>query len=164
MFSKQYTKVLVATETPLNTSNSTSADAPSIACTLTNEACDAVSGSLARMTGMTSTVRQVDSSIIPDRRINSTRTKLFGRSPIQVTYTREQEPFAFQRARRPTTVGNPALFQRSLLRMLEPDLTLEPNGQFWPARGFRSEGYWAWELVADDLPWDYDPSEPLDSQ
>ncbi len=83
---------------------------------------------------------------------------------IQVTYTREQEPFAFQRARRPTTVGNPALFQRSLLRMLEPDLTLEPNGQFWPARGFRSEGYWAWELVADDLPWDYDPDEPLDNQ
>lgn len=80
---------------------------------------------------------------------------------IQVTYTKEPEPDAFQRIRRPLAINNPALFQHSLIRMLTTGLTLEPNGQFWPPHGFRSEGYWAWELVADELPWEYDPDEPL---
>lgn len=76
---------------------------------------------------------------------------------IQVTYTKEKEPLTFQKARRFSKFGYKIVPQSSLIRLLKPGLTVEANGQFWPPQGIRSEGYWSWELVADDLPFDYEP-------
>lgn len=76
---------------------------------------------------------------------------------IQVTYTKEREPITFQQARRRSTYGHEVVPQSSLIRTLKPAVTVEANGQFWPPTGIRSEGYWSWELVADDLPFDYEP-------
>ncbi|GAB2543071.1 carboxypeptidase-like regulatory domain-containing protein [Spirosoma aerophilum] len=78
---------------------------------------------------------------------------------IQVTYTKEKEPYEYQRTHRSTLYGNREGFQKTLLRMLESAVTVEANGQFWPPRGMRHQGYWAWELMADELPFDYDPDE-----
>lgn len=80
---------------------------------------------------------------------------------IQVIYTKEKESYEFQRERRAREDINKEVFQRSLLRMLVPSFTVEPNGQFWPPHSFRAEGYWTWELLADDLPFDYDPNDPI---
>jgi hypothetical protein len=78
---------------------------------------------------------------------------------VQVTYTKEKEPYEFQRARRSAKYDFDIVFQTSLIRMLEPSATVEANGQFWNPHSIRSEGYWAWELIADDLPFDYNPEE-----
>ena len=76
---------------------------------------------------------------------------------IHVTYAKEREPLTFQKARRFSKFGYKNVPQSSLIRLLKPGLTVEANGQFWPPQGIRSEGYWSWELVADDLPFDYEP-------
>ncbi|WP_248480834.1 hypothetical protein [Spirosoma liriopis] len=60
---------------------------------------------------------------------------------IQVTYTKEQEPYAFQRARRSASTANGSGFQYSLLRTLEASVTVDATGQFWRPHGIRSEGY-----------------------
>lgn len=85
------------------------------------------------------------------------------RDLIQVIYTKEKEPYDYQRTHRSTLYGNREGFQKTLLRMLESTVTVEANGQFWPPRGIRNQGYWAWELMADELPFDYDPKEGLTS-
>ncbi len=79
---------------------------------------------------------------------------------LQVTYTKEEEPYKFQRARHPLTSSFGINPQTSLIRQLAPHTTVEPNGQFWPPHAIRNEGYWSWELIADDLPFDYDPVQP----
>lgn len=76
---------------------------------------------------------------------------------IQVTYVKESEPHAFQCARRSSTENYGINPQKSLIRLLAPNVTVEANGQFWPSHSIRSEGYWTWELIADDLPFDYEP-------
>lgn len=80
---------------------------------------------------------------------------------VQVIYTKEKEPYDYQRTQRSSPYGNGDAFQKTLMRMLEPSVTVEPNGQFWPPRGIRNQGYWAWELMADDLPFDYDLEESI---
>ncbi|RIV17374.1 carboxypeptidase-like regulatory domain-containing protein [Fibrisoma montanum] len=80
---------------------------------------------------------------------------------IQVIYTKEKEPYEYQRTHRSTLYDNPDAFQKTLMRMLASNVTVEANGQFWPPRGIRNQGYWAWELMADELPFDYDPKEGI---
>lgn len=82
---------------------------------------------------------------------------------IQVIYTKEKEPYEYQRMHRSTLYGNRDGFQKTLMHMLESTITVEANGQFWPPRGIRNQGYWAWELMADELPFDYDPEEGITS-
>ncbi len=78
---------------------------------------------------------------------------------VQVVYTKEREPYEFQRVRRSAKYDSDIIFQTSLIRMLEPSATIEANGQFWNPHSLRGEGYWTWELIADDLPFDYNPEE-----
>ncbi|SOD90593.1 carboxypeptidase-like regulatory domain-containing protein [Spirosoma fluviale] len=80
---------------------------------------------------------------------------------IQVIYTKEREPYEYQRTQRSSPYTNSDAFQKTLIRMLEPSVTVEASGQFWPPRSIRSQGYWAWELMADDLPVDYNPEESI---
>jgi len=82
---------------------------------------------------------------------------------IQVIYTKEKEPYEYQRMQRSSPLGSSNAFQKTLMRMLESNVTVEANGQFWPPRGIRNQGYWAWELMADELPFDYDPEEGITS-
>lgn len=80
---------------------------------------------------------------------------------IQVTYTKEKEPYEYRRTHRSTLSDNREAFQTTFMRMLAPNVTVEENGQFRPPRGIRNQGYWAWELMADELPFDYDPEEDI---
>ena len=80
---------------------------------------------------------------------------------IYVTYTKEKEPYEYYRTQRSSPYSHSDTFQTSFLRMLESSVTVEANGQFWPPRGIRYQGYWAWELMADDLPFDYDPKDRI---
>jgi hypothetical protein len=80
---------------------------------------------------------------------------------IHVIYTKEKESFDYQRRHRLSPCGNNDAFQKTLIRMLEPSATVEASGQFWPPRSIRGQGYWAWELMADDLPFDYNPEESI---
>lgn len=100
-------------------------------------------------------------TLIDSARSTPTEPVLVFADLIQVTYTKEREPYEFQRARRAREDVYKEMFQRSLLRMLVPSFTVEPNGQFWPPHSFRAEGYWTWELEADDLPFDYNPNDPV---
>jgi hypothetical protein len=80
---------------------------------------------------------------------------------IQVIYTKEKEPNDYQRTQRSSPFSTSNAFQKTLIRMLEPRVTLEASGQFWPPCSIRSQGYWAWELIADDLPFEYDTEEGI---
>lgn len=105
-----------------------------------------VSLPMARYRALLDTIRSTD-----------TQPVIAFKNLIQVTYTKEKEPLTFQKARRFSKFGYKIVPQSSLIRLLKPGLTVEANGQFWPPQGIRSEGYWSWELVADDLPFDYEP-------
>ncbi|MBC3784686.1 carboxypeptidase-like regulatory domain-containing protein [Spirosoma utsteinense] len=80
---------------------------------------------------------------------------------IQVIYTKEKEPYEYQRTQRSSAYDTNDAFQKSIMRMLDSSVTVEANGQFWPPRGIRHQGYWAWELMADELPFDYDDKDGI---
>ena len=75
---------------------------------------------------------------------------------MQVTYYRENEPYAYQRSYYPSEdkqyVKAP---QVSIIHLTQPSVLVEPDGHFYEPEGMIYEGYWSWELVAEMLPLDY---------
>jgi hypothetical protein len=78
---------------------------------------------------------------------------------LEITYVNERESLEYQRIRNSTQVGFKQ-FQRSQIFLLKPGFIVEPNGQIY-MEDILSKVYWSWELVADSLPFDYDPEEDL---
>ena len=76
---------------------------------------------------------------------------------VQVTYTREPEPVDYQRTLPFAEHGHRVRPQTSFVRMTKPEVTLEPDGRFYDPHGVRSQGYWSWGVIADELPFDYEP-------
>lgn len=76
---------------------------------------------------------------------------------MQVTYTRERESLAYQKTRPLVEHGHNIRPQTTLLRMTQPSVVVEPDGHFYDPQGIRYQGYWSWELVAEELPLDYEP-------
>lgn len=76
---------------------------------------------------------------------------------VQVTYTREPEPVDYQRTLPFAEHGHRVRPQTTLIRMTKSEVTVEPDGRFYDPHGIRSQGYWSWELIADELPFDYEP-------
>lgn len=75
------------------------------------------------------------------------------RKPITVVYNQEAEETAFSirfKQRR-------NFFQTSKLILLTHSVRLEPDGRYFPALGIYTEGYMAWERVADLMPFGYVP-------
>lgn len=77
---------------------------------------------------------------------------------LVVTYAGEAEPFAYIRAHRNYDPGPGTPPQRSTVRLVKPSVQVGANGQFFDPYGLVAEGYWSWELIAGELPFDYDPN------
>lgn len=77
--------------------------------------------------------------------------------PMQVTYAREPESIGYQKTLPLAEHGHRVRPQTTLLRMTKPEVTVEPDGRFYDPHGIRSQGYWSWELIAEELPFDYEP-------
>ncbi len=77
---------------------------------------------------------------------------------VQVVYVNEKEPLAYRNARNSLQAGHAINPQKSMVWLLKQGIAVEANGHFWPALGVKSRGYWSWELIGDELPFDYDPS------
>ncbi len=77
---------------------------------------------------------------------------------VQVTYTLEKESVEY---RREHSFMNSATFasspQTSIVRLVQPCILVEPNGNYYNPLGIVFEGYWGWEKMADMLPFTYEP-------
>lgn len=77
---------------------------------------------------------------------------------VQVTYTRENESAEFRREKSLLTpVTGAASPQTSVIRLVQPFITVEANGNYYEPLGIVFEGYWGWEKMADMLPLTYEP-------
>ncbi len=74
---------------------------------------------------------------------------------LEITYVNERESFEYQQIRNSAQLGI-RNFQKSQIFLLTPGFVVEPNGQIY-MEDILSKVYWSWELVADSLPFDYDP-------
>ncbi|MBO0938152.1 carboxypeptidase-like regulatory domain-containing protein [Fibrella sp. HMF5335] len=77
---------------------------------------------------------------------------------VQVTYRLEKEApeyrneHSFQQA---STFAPPP--QTSIMRLVQPYVLIEANGNYYNPLGIVFEGYWGWEKIADMLPFTYEP-------
>ncbi len=74
---------------------------------------------------------------------------------LQVTYTKEKEPFSYQYSLYPTQKFYIKSPQVSLIKLVQPNVTVEADGHFYETDGLVAQGYWSWELLAEMLPLDY---------
>ena len=95
--------------------------------------------------------------ILDSVRSTPTQPILSFQGNLEITYVNERESLEYQRIRNSSQVGFKN-FQMSQLFLLKPSFVVEPNGQIY-MEDILSKVYWSWELVADSLPFDYDPEE-----
>lgn len=95
--------------------------------------------------------------ILDSIRSTPTQPVLSFQGNLEITYANEPESLEYQRIRNGTQVGFKQ-FQRSQIFLLKPGFIVEPNGQIY-MEDILSKVYWSWELVAESLPFDYDPEE-----
>lgn len=76
---------------------------------------------------------------------------------LEVRYTREAETYDYYRHRDQSRYGYQKKPQTSMLRLLQPTVIVQADGQSFEPDGVKIQGYWSWELLADDLPFDYVP-------
>lgn len=95
--------------------------------------------------------------ILDSIRSTPTQPVLLFQGNLEITYANEPESLEYQRIRNSTQVGFKQ-FQRSQIFLLKPGFIVEPNGQIY-MEDILSKVYWSWELVAESLPFDYDPEE-----
>ncbi|AQG79370.1 hypothetical protein AWR27_08590 [Spirosoma montaniterrae] len=76
---------------------------------------------------------------------------------LEVRYTQESESFDYYTIRDRSYFGYKKKPQTSLIRFRDVDVSVQADGQFFEPDGFRTEGYWSWELIAEELPVDYQP-------
>jgi len=76
---------------------------------------------------------------------------------MQVTYTREPESTHYQRARPLAEHGYRIRPQTSVIQLIQPSIAIEPSGHFYDPQGILCKDYWSWEVIAEELPLDYEP-------
>ncbi|MBO0933354.1 carboxypeptidase-like regulatory domain-containing protein [Fibrella aquatilis] len=85
-------------------------------------------------------------------------TKVQFENLVQVTYTLEKEATEY---RNEHTTFNSSTFtappQTSIMRLVQPYILVEANGNYYNPLGVIFEGYWGWEKMADMLPFTYEP-------
>jgi hypothetical protein len=74
---------------------------------------------------------------------------------LEVSYTREAQTYDYYQLRHQSRYGFQKKPQTSLLRLKQPTVLIQADGQFFEPDGVNIQGYWSWELIADDLPFDY---------
>ena len=98
-------------------------------------------------------------SFLVDSDSSSTElTKVQFENLVQVTYTLEKETKEYRNER--STLNSStfaAPLQTSVVRLAEPHILVEPNGNYYNPLGIIFEGYWGWEKMADMLPFTYEP-------
>lgn len=98
-------------------------------------------------------------SFLVDSDSSSTElTKVQFENLVQVTYKLEKEATEYRNEHLPMNSSTfAAPFQTSILRLVEPHILVEPNGNYYNPLGIVFEGYWGWEKMADMLPFTYEP-------
>lgn len=76
---------------------------------------------------------------------------------LEVTYVNEGEPYTYFKGRKNAKEVFKTTAQVSMIKLLKPNVTIESDGQYFDASSIHYQGYWSWELVAEDLPVDYTP-------
>jgi CarboxypepD_reg-like domain len=77
---------------------------------------------------------------------------------VQVTYKLEKEAAEYRNEHLAMNSGTFAASpQTSILRLVEPYILVEANGNYYNPLGIIFEGYWGWEKMADMLPFTYEP-------
>lgn len=76
---------------------------------------------------------------------------------LEVQYINEAESGPYQQNRK---IFPEKIQQRSTLILLKT-CTIEAHGQVYPNDAVETKNYWSWELMAESLPFDYDPSVDL---
>jgi hypothetical protein len=76
---------------------------------------------------------------------------------LEITYIHEAEPYMYFKSRKNAKEVFKTTAQVSIIKLLKPNITIESDGQYFDASGIHYQGYWSWELVAEDLPVDYSP-------
>ena len=102
-----------------------------------------------------------EKSLLDTLRSTPTRTVVAFDGLMQVTYTQEREPLNYQKTRPLRDHGYQIQPQTSLIQMLVPSVMVEPSGHFYDPRGILSKQYWSWEIIAEELPLDYDPRQDI---
>ena len=101
-----------------------------------------------------------DSFLVDSEASSPESTRLQFENLVQVTYTRENESAEYRSEHTllsgPPT-GGVASAQTSVIRLVQPFVTIEPNGNYYEPLGITFEGYWGWEKMADMLPLTYEP-------
>lgn len=91
----------------------------------------------------------------------STKTLLNFKGNLEVRYFNEQESMRAPTSI-PTRVVNSVMPQTSKVTLLRPKPEIQSNGLIFPPDGVETQGHWGWDLMAESLPSDYDPSEDLE--
>jgi hypothetical protein len=75
-----------------------------------------------------------------------------------VAYANEKEPYQFKdsgyKIDKPTGAVVPN-GQFSMVNLMEPNVSIDANGNFSSPNAFLFEGYMAWEQIADLMPLEY---------
>lgn len=88
--------------------------------------------------------------------VDYNKVALFFPGKLRVVYSEEKPDPAYLAANK--LAGNTP-FQISILDLAE-GIIIEENGFYYDQRDVLTLGYWAWEKMADFLPYDYSPLEP----
>jgi hypothetical protein len=87
---------------------------------------------------------------------NSSKVIFTTKSPVQVTYTKENESISYQKFNNPPQYGYQKTPQVSIVYLTSASITIEPDGHFYDPSDIVFELYWSWELLGDLLPYEYD--------
>lgn len=97
-------------------------------------------------------------SILDSAKSTDSRQVLKFKGKLEVLYIHEAESLYYLRLRDPGNHGF-TIPQRTRIELLKPGVAIESNGTIIAQENLPSQGYWSWELVAETLPVDYDPTE-----
>ncbi len=90
----------------------------------------------------------------------SSKTLLAFQGNLEVKFYHEQESLRAPSVT-PGRVVSSVVPQTSRMRLLRPKPEVQPNGLVFPPDGVETQGHWGWDLMAESLPSDYDPTEDL---
>jgi len=76
---------------------------------------------------------------------------------LEVKYIMESEPYSYLTSRHLFSSVGSKKPQVSRV-MLHGSALVQHDGQIYPPDAIETIGYWSWELMAENLPFDYDPA------
>lgn len=86
---------------------------------------------------------------------SSSDVELFFPEKVSITYAKKKpEPAYLEQMKLPGNVP----VQISYVDLFET-ITIKPNGYFVDQRSWVNQGYWSWKNLADQLPFDYEPTD-----